>query len=335
MHSSAWKAGVELGGRRVAVVGTGASAVQIVPSLAGQVGGLTVFQRSAAWVMPRLDRRITALERWAFRHVPGARMLVRQGLFWALEVVGLAFYGQRWMQRLLRSVALHKLKREVRDPIVRAALTPDYAIGCKRMTVSDDYLRTFNRTNVRLVTSAISEITEEGVRTEDGAVHVLDHIVFATGFVVADPDDFLRVVGSDGRVLTEQWAQEGAQAYLGVALAGYPNLAMLLGPNSGLSYSSVVHVAESQMRYVLQWLDARDRVGGRAALGVRPEVQAAYNARLQTKLVGTVWASGCRSWYIDRSGRNAVIYPELSHRYRRRLKRFDAGDYAIVEASAA
>ena len=333
MHSSAWKPDIELAGKRVAVVGAGASAVQIVPNIAAHVADLTVFQRSAAWVMPRGDRRITGLERWAYRRVPGAQALVRQGLFWALEGVGLAFFGHRWMNALLRAVALRKLRREVRDPAVRAALTPDYAIGCKRMTVSDDYLRTFNRPNVTLVTEPIVEITEEGVRTAGGRACRLDCIVFATGFVVADPDDYLRVVGSGGRVLTDQWAQEGAQAYLGVSLTGYPNLAMLLGPNSGLSYSSVVHVAESQMRYVLQWLDARDRAGPAAALDMRPQVQDAYNAGLQARLAGTVWASGCRSWYLDRRGRNAVIYPELSHRYRRRLKRFDLQDYVAVQAT--
>ena len=258
---------------------------------------------------------------------------MRQGLFWALEGVGLGFFGHRWMTARLRAGALHKLSREGRDPAVRAALTPDYAIGCKRMTVSDDYLRAFNRRNVTLVTEPIVEITEEGMRTAGGRACRLDCIVFATGFVVADPDDYLRVVGSGGRVLTDQWAQEGAQAYLGVSLKGYPNLAMLLGPNSGLSYSSVVHVAESQMRYVLQWLDARDRAGPVAALDVRPQVQDAYNAGLQARLGGMVWASGCRSWYLDRRGRNAVIYPELSHRYRRRLKRFDVQDYLAVQAT--
>ena len=330
VHSSAWDTSLDLAGKRVAVVGTGASGVQIIPNIADRVAKLTVFQRSAPWVMPRSDRRTTRLERWIFRRLPATQALVRGAIYWALEGVGSAFFGDEGMSRVLRALALRKLKREVRDPQVRAKLTPDYAIGCKRLTVSDDFLPTFNRENVELVTDPIAEITVEGVRTGSGMDYLLDHIVFATGFIVADPDDFLRVVGRGGRVLPEQWAEEGAQAYRGVTVAGYPNLAMLLGPNSALSYSSVIHVVESQMRYVLKYLEALDAAGPQAALDVRPEVQAAFNADVQAKLAGTVWASGCRSWYLDRAGRNAGILPEPGHRYRRRMSSFDAEAYETV-----
>ena len=333
VHSSAWDTAQSLSGKRVAVVGTGASAVQIVPNIAGEVERLTVFQRSAAWVMPRGDRRTSTFEHWLFRRLPAAQALVRAAIYWSLEGVGSAFFGNALLARALRAVALRKLKREVRDPAVRRALTPDYAVGCKRLTVSDDFLPSFNRSNVELVTDPITEIVADGVRTRSGAHHPLDHIVFATGFIVADPDDFLRVVGRDGRVLPEQWAREGAQAYRGVTVAGYPNLAMLLGPNSALSYSSVIHVVESQMRYVLGYLDARDAAGANAALDVKAEVQAAYNDDVQARLAGTVWASGCRSWYLDRSGRNAGILPEPGHRYRRRMSRFDAEAYEVRRAA--
>ncbi len=330
VHSSAWDTSLDLTGKRVAVIGTGASGVQIIPSIAGRVGRLTVFQRSAPWVMPRGDRRTTRLERWLFRRLPFTQALVRSAIYWALEGVGSAFFGNEALARMLRAVALRKLKREVRDPQVRAKLTPDYAIGCKRLTVSDDFLPTFDRENVELVTDPIAEITREGVRTRSGGEYRLDHIVFATGFIVADPDDFLRVVGRGGRVLPEQWAEEGAQAFRGVTVAGYPNLAMLLGPNSALSYSSVIHVVESQMRYVLTYLEALDAAGPKAALDVRPEVQAAFNTAVQAKLAGTVWASGCRSWYLDRAGRNAGVLPEPGWRYRRRMSRFDADAYEVV-----
>ncbi len=329
-HSAAWDTSLDLAGKRVAVIGTGASGVQVVPNIAGQVARLTVFQRSAPWVMPRGDRRTTRLERWLFRRLPVTQALVRGVIYWALEGVGSAFFGAAWLARVLRAVALRKLKREVSDPQVRAKLTPDYAIGCKRLTVSDEFLPTFNRPNVELVTDPIAEITRAGIRTRSGVDYPLDHIVFATGFIVADPDDFLRVVGRDGRVLPEQWAEEGAQAYRGVTVAGYPNLAMLLGPNSALSYSSVIHVVESQVGYVLKYLDALDAAGSGAALDVRTEVQAAFNTDVQAKLEGTVWASGCRSWYLDRAGRNAGILPEPGHRYRRRMSRFDAEAYKVV-----
>ena len=332
-HSSAWDASLDLTGKRVAVIGTGASGVQIIPNIADRVARLTVLQRSAPWVMPRGDRRTTRLERRLFRRFPALQALVRGAIYWALEGVGSAFFGNAWLARVLRAVALRKLRREVHDPQVRKQLTPDYAIGCKRLTVSDDFLPTFNRDNVELVTDPIAEITPEGVRTRGGAEYPLDHIVFATGFVVADPDDFLRVVGRGGRVLPEQWAEEGAQAYRGVTVAGYPNLALLLGPNSALSYSSVIHVVESQVRYLLNYLEALDVAGPEASLDVKADVQAAFNAEVQAKLEGTVWASGCRSWYLDRAGRNAGILPEPGSRYRRRMSRFDPEAYEVVRTA--
>jgi cation diffusion facilitator CzcD-associated flavoprotein CzcO len=332
MHSSAWDPAFDPRGKRVAVIGAGASAVQIVPNIAPDVDRLVVFQRSAAWVLPRGDRPTSALERFLFRRVPGARALVRQGLFWLMEGVGSAFFGRAWVHRLLTRVALHKLKHEVKDPAVRAALTPDYALGCKRMVVSDDYLPAFNRDNVELVKSAVAAIEPTGVRTADGRLHPVDALVFATGFYVADPDGFLRVVGEGGRVLADDWARDGATAHRGVTVTGYPNLAMLLGPNSGLSYSSVLHVIESQMTYVLAWLAARDAAGPRAALDVRADAQAAYNAEVQAALAGSIWASGCRSWYLDRHGRNGVIAPDPAARYRRKMKRFDAEAYRVGRA---
>ena len=246
-----------------------------------------------------------------------------------MEAFGAAFFGHPRLHRAVTAVALRKLAREVRDPEVRRALTPDHALGCKRPTVSDDFYPAFNRDNVELATSPIAAAEREGLRTGDGVLHRLDHIVFATGFTVADPDGLLKVVGAEGQVLPQEWARTGAQAHRGVTVAGYPNLVMLLGPNSGLSYSSVLHVAESQMRYVLQYLDARDRAGPGAALDVRPQAQAAYNADVQARLAGSVWASGCRSWYLDRAGVNRVIYPGTAQGYRRAMRRFDAEAYAV------
>ena len=334
-HSSAWDPAFDLAGKRVAVVGGGASAVQIVPNIAGHVAHLDVFQRSAPWVMPRGDRPSRAWERWLLRRIPALQALARAGVYWAMEAMGTAFFGNRALHRLLTRVGLAKLRREVRDPAVRAALTPDYEIGCKRMTVSDDFYPAFNRPDVTLTTAPIVAAEPEGLRTADGRLHALDHIVFATGFVVADPDALLRVVGVGGQVLAEQWAREGAQAHRGVTVAGYPNMAMLLGPNSGLSYSSAVHVVESQMAYVRRYLEMLDQAGDGGAMDVHREVQDAYNADLQTRLAGTVWASGCRSWYISRSGRNTTIYPARSSRYRRLLSRFDRESYAVRAVASA
>ncbi len=332
-HSSTWNPATILAGLRVAVVGTAASAVQIVPNIAARVERLTVFQRSAPWVFPRSDRATTTAERWLYRRVPAVHALMRSGLYWAMEAVGAAFFGNQGMKRFLQYVARRKLAREVRDPETRRKLTPDYALGCKRMTVSDDFYPAFNRQNVELVTEPIAEIAETGVRTRDGVLHEVDHIVFATGFIVSDPEGLLRVVGVDGRVLADDWAGEGGvQAYRGVAVSGYPNMAMLLGPNSGLSYASVIHMAESQVAYLRQYLDALDCAGPSAVLDVRPVVQAGYNADVQAKLAGSVWASGCTSWYLSRSGRNTAIFPGRTSEYRRLMSHFDAEAYEIRHA---
>jgi cation diffusion facilitator CzcD-associated flavoprotein CzcO len=329
-HSSAWDDSVPLCGKRIAVIGTGASAVQIVPNLAPFVSGVTVFQRSAPWILPRCDRRLSAFERWVFRRIPLLQTLTRVAIYWAMEAVGLAFLGNGMLNRAITAVALAKLAREVRDPVTRKALTPDYALGCKRIMLSDDFYPAFNRTNVHLVTDGIEALTSEGIRTVDGRLHEVDHIVFATGFTVADADGFLRIVGKDGRLLMDDWIHNGPQAYLGIAIAGYPNLTMLLGPNSGLSHSSALHVIESQMNYVLQYLRELDRMGPGAALDVRSDVQSAYNDGLQHKLAGMIWASGCTSWYLSRSGRNTTIFPGLTSAFRRRTARFDPKDYSIT-----
>jgi len=334
-HSSAWDPSVELAGKRVAVVGTGASAIQIVPNVAPLVSSLAVFQRTPAWIVPRGARPISGLERWLFTRLPFTRALVTSGIYWLMEVVALGFVGNRAMRTLLTGLARRKIEKEVRDPELRKKLTPGYQIGCKRILVSDDYYPAFNRDNVRLVTDDIREVTPAGIRTVDGKTYEVDHIIFATGFVVADPDNYIRVVGRGGRVLTEQWADDGMQAYLGTTVAGYPNLAFLLGPNSGPANSSAIHVIESQIAYVMQYLGELENAGPHACLDVNPEVQARYNEELQQRLAHTVWNSGCNNWYLDRNGRNTTMYPGLTSRYRRLTARLKLADYAVIRSASA
>jgi len=329
-HSSAWDASVVLDGKRVAVVGTGASAIQIVPNIAPVVSQLVVFQRTPAWILSRWDKKIGSFRRWLYRHVPAAQTFVRGLIYWFLEFIGLAFLGNATIEKWLTTVALHKLNKEVHDPAVRAKLTPHYQIGCKRVLVADDFYPAFNRANVRLVTESIEEIAPTGIRTEDGRLHEVDTIVFATGFVVADTDNYLRIIGREGRILAEDWNRNGGEAYLGINVAGYPNMALLLGPNSGLGHSSALHVMESQMKYVLQYVGEIARAGGNAYLDVKPELQTLYNIELQKRLTGTVWASGCRSWYLNRNGRNTTLYPGLMADYRRVISQFRAADYDLV-----
>jgi len=333
-HSAAWDASVKFAGKRLAVVGSGASAIQIVPNIAPEVSHLDVFQRSAPWILPRGSRGIGRFRRWLFRRVPALQTFARAIIYWAMEFVGLAFLGNDRIGNWFSGIARRKLAREVKDPVVRAKLTPGYKFGCKRVLVSDDFYPVFNRPNVALVTEKIARIEPNGIRTEDGILREADVIVFATGFIVADTDDYLRVVGADGRVLADEWNREGCEAYLGINVSGYPNMALLLGPNSGLSHSSALHVMESQMRYIVQYL-AQISKQGTAWLDVKPEVQSLYNVKVQSRLVGTVWAAGCTSWYLNRNGINAAIYPGLTWQYRRATAQLNLNDYVAVSAAEA
>jgi cation diffusion facilitator CzcD-associated flavoprotein CzcO len=220
---------------------------------------------------------------------------------------------------------------QVRDPAVRKQLTPQYKLGCKRIVLSDDFYPAFNRSNVSLVTQSICKITADGLMTEDGQRYDVDAIVFATGFIVTEMEGYMRIVGRDGRVLNEEWDARGMEAYRGIHVSGYPNLALLMGPNSGLGHSSVIHVMESQMNYILSWLDHLDRVENGEYFDVMPDRQRDYNADVQRKLSRTVWATGCNSWYLDRNGHNSTVFPGLTKDYRKATARFHADDYELLD----
>jgi cation diffusion facilitator CzcD-associated flavoprotein CzcO len=335
-HSADWDAGTDKGAPEpsghVLIVGAGASAVQLVPALAGRADMLTVVQRSPAWVLPRGNRARAGWRRRLGAAVPIIDRAERAATYWLLEGVGLGNLGNRAVAAVVRRVALAKLTREVADPRVRAALNPDYALGCKRVMVSDDYWPAFNRRDVQLVRGAVAGFDATGAILADGRHIACDEVVFATGYDVADPVGFLPVAGLPGHALPALWQDGGARAYLGTVAAGFPNLAMLLGPNSGLSHSSAVHVAESQVAYVRQWLRS---IAAHGAIAPKATVEAAYNDWLAAQLPGTVWASGCTSWYLDAAGRNAVIYPGLTAGFRRRLARFREADYVVSAPSAA
>jgi cation diffusion facilitator CzcD-associated flavoprotein CzcO len=329
-HSSAWDPSTDVASKKVAVIGTGASAVQIVPNIAPVVSQLFLFQRTPAWVIPRRERKVSRLEKWLFARLPLTQLLLRQAIYWLTEFAGMAFMGNAILNNIFTWVALRKLAREVHDPETRKNLTPNYKIGCKRVLVSDDFYPALNRLNVHLVTNGIDKITPCGIQTLDGQIHEVDLIVFATGFTVADTDNYLRVVGRDGRILTDVWMENGAEAYLGINIAGFPNLAVILGPNSGLGHSSALHVMESQMNYVTQYLAELEKATENASLDVRPELQKLYNIDLQHRLKRTVWATGCRSWYLDRKGKNTTIYPGLTWRYRQLTRHFHRNAYLLL-----
>jgi len=326
-HSARWDHDHDLSGERVAVIGTGASSIQFVPQIQPRVGALSVFQRTPPWIMPRRSRRITRLERAVYRRAPRAQLMMRDGIYWARELYALPLIRVQ-LAAATRRIAMSYLRRQVPDPVLRAKLTPAYAPGCKRILISDDYLPALTKPNVEVVTDGIAEVRAHSILTSDGRERQVDTIIFGTGFHVTDPPIAERVHGRDGRTLSEVW-DGGMQAYRGTAIAGFPNLFMLLGPNTGLGHTSVVLMAEWQAKYVseaLRYMDAH----GVGAIEVRAAAQAGWNSRVQRAMRGTVWmAGGCSSWYIDRHGNNTTLWPDFTFRFRRQLRRFDPLSYHL------
>jgi cation diffusion facilitator CzcD-associated flavoprotein CzcO len=333
-HSAQWDHGHDLAGERVAVVGTGASSIQFIPRIQPRVGSLTLFQRTAPWVMPHPDRPISRAERRIYKAFPWAQKLMREGIYWAREATVLAFMHPRLMRAAGERVARRHLAKQVPDPELRRKLTPGYRMGCKRVLLSNEYFPALQQPNVEVVTDRIAEVRERSIVTTDGAEHPVDTIIFGTGFHVTDMPFADRARGRDGRTLAETWA-DGMQAHNGTTIHGFPNLFMLLGPNTGLGHNSVVYMIEAQIAYVAEALKAM-RSHGAAVAEVRAEAQAASTAEVQQRLQGTVWnTGGCASWYLDEHGRNATIWPGFTYPFKRRLLRFDAGSYDLRAPRAA
>jgi cation diffusion facilitator CzcD-associated flavoprotein CzcO len=327
-HSAQWRHDVDLAGARVAVIGTGASAIQFVPAIAPTVSSLTLFQRTAPWVLPRGSRRITAPERAAYRWIPGAQWLVRTGLYWARELFALGFLYPRVNRFASRLGRLH-LRRQVSDPVLRDKLTPTFVMGCKRVLLSNDYYPALTRDNVTVVTEGIREVRPHAVVTADGVEHPADTVILGTGFRVTDPPMAGLILGRDGRSLSQAW-QPTMHAHRGTTVSGFPNLFILLGPNTGLGHTSVVLMIETQVRYLIAAL-AHQRRSGVAAMEPSTAAQERDAADVDARMAGTVWMKGgCRSWYLDATGRNSTLWPGFATSYRLRLRRFRPGDFVTV-----
>jgi cation diffusion facilitator CzcD-associated flavoprotein CzcO len=334
-HSAQWDHEHDLNGKRVAVIGTGASAAQFVPHVQRGASRLDVYQRTPAWIMPRGDHAIPRLERGLFRRKPQLQRGLRALIYYALEllVVGLTI-DQRALS-LLELVARGNLRHAVHDAELRAKLTPHYRIGCKRIIFSDDYLPALAKPNVELITTGIESIDEHGIRTADGRHRPADTIIFGTGFKVYDMPVAQRLVGRGGSTLADAWKDAGPQAYVGTVVSGFPNLFFLFGPNTGLGNNSMINIIEGQLVYVLAALRALE-VPGVAALDVHAAVQDRYNVRLQQRMRGTVWTNGgCKSWYLSADGTNRTLWPSFSDAFKRRLARFDLDDFEVAAAKGA
>jgi len=322
-HSARWDPGVPLAGKRVAVIGNAASALQFIPPVAEQAAHVTVFQRSPNYVMPRLDHAYGERSKWLFAHVPGLERLLRWWIYWSFELRFFVFRGRgdAWLARRIRKACLDHLAAEIPDPELRAALTPDYAPGCKRLLISDDYLPALRRSNVELVTSSIERIAPEGVVTRDGRLHAADVIVYGTGFETTSFLAPIEIEGQGGRKLHDVW-RDGAAAYLGLCVSGFPNLFLLYGPNTNLGHNSILFMIEAQVRYLLACLEELRR-SGRSSLEVRAEAQERFDDEMQRALAGTVWATGCGSWYKTPSGRITNNWKGFTLEYWWRTRRPD------------
>ena len=326
-HSAEWDHTCDLTGKRVAVIGTGASAIQFVPQIAPEVARLHVFQRTPPWVMPKPDRPLAAAEHRRLRKVPGLQRAIRSLVYWSQESLILGFTHPRLIKHV-EALARRHLRRQVQDPELRARLIPDYTIGCKRILVSNDYYPALTRSNVELVTDPVKEIGEDWILTGDGTRRQVDALIFGTGFHVADAFDNANITGADGLKIQDAWS-DGIEAYLGMTVAGFPNLFLLLGPNSGLGHNSMVFMIEAQARYVRQCLQLlEDR--GASRIEVRPAVQRDFNRGIQGRLRTAVWgAGGCTSWYLDDRGVNRAAWPGSTVSYWLRTRRMRRSDYIL------
>ena len=328
-HSSAWDHSVDLVGKSVAVVGTGASSIQFVPQIAPRVGKLHLFQRTPPWIVPRLDFAFSEKWRRRFRSIPVTRWALRQYIFWRQEFRVLGFLGNETFRKKVEAIALRHLARAIKDPKLRAAFTPNYQLGCKRVLVSDDYYPTFNRSNVELVTESIAEVRDHSFVTGDGVERPIDVLIYGTGFRATEPLIGCRVVGKGGVEIHHAWGKR-MSAYLGVTVSGFPNFFMLLGPNTGLGHNSVVLMIEAQVRYAMKCLTLMRRRKQRV-LEVRPEIQQSFVEEIYRRMAGTVWQSGgCKSWYQDQTtGEITTLWPGSVVSYLRRTRSVSPSDYQL------
>ncbi|MER8233700.1 NAD(P)/FAD-dependent oxidoreductase [Streptomyces sp. NPDC094049] len=330
-HSARWDHDHDLTGKRVAMIGTGASAIQIVPAIQPEVGRLTLFQRTPPWVMRRMDRAISRPERWLHRAVP-ATGTARRGLLWGIRELQVgAFTKHPDVLGLVEKLARANLAKAVEDPVLRAKLTPSYRIGCKRILLSSTYYPAVTQPNVEVVAAGLREVRGSTLVGADGTETEADVIVFGTGFHVTDLPIAERVIGADGRSLAESW-KNGMAALRGATAAGFPNFLTVIGPNTGLGNSSMILMIESQLNYLADYLRQLDVLGGRAALAARPSAVGAWNRKVQKRMERTVWAGGCESWYLDANGRNTTLWPGTTGEFRRETRQVDLSEYEVIRA---
>lgn len=327
-HTNNWDHGYDYSGKRVAIIGSGASAAQVIPAIASKVGHLHVFQRTPHWVLPRPDHKFSPFERALLKFKP-IHKLLRTAIYWGLESRVIGFkYSKTLLNIAAQRKAEHFLAQQIQDPVLRRKLTPDFTIGCKRIILSSTYYPAIARDNVSLYTrdQGIKRITETGIETQDGQKLDLDLIIWSTGYDATDGVISYPVIGRGGRTIADVWA-EYPRAYLGTTIPGFPNLYIVTGPNTGIGHTSAIFVIEAQMEYIMRSLQSVQKKGARA-IDVTPEAEARYTAMIHSEMERTVWKTGgCRSWYQSKSGHVIAMFPGFSFTYRRMAIAFKPKDH--------
>ena len=327
-HTSRWDHNFDYTEKKVAVIGTGASGVQVIPALAPDVESLYVFQRTPHWVLTRPDRILSKRERKFIHAFPFITSIYREMMYWKLESRMLAFRGNVKLINKIQQWALTYLKRKVKDPELRKKLTPDFMLGCKRVLLTSEYFPALQRNNVHLETDGIEEINETGLLTKSGNQIDVDLIVYATGFYAAEHNIPYPVIGRNGLTLEEYW-KDGAHAYIGTVVPHFPNLFILVGPNTGIGHTSALHIMESQMKYIMETLKAM-RQNKWKSVEVKEDVESAYNQKIQKQLAKTVWQiGGCKSWYQTKEGKNTTLYPTYSFVFRKATSKFKKKEHLV------
>ena len=330
-HSARWDHGARLDGQRVAMVGTGASAIQIVPEIQPTAARLVLFQRTPAWVLPRRDRVITGQEKWIYRHFPPAQRLARLGNYLVREPAFAAFVARPGMLKAAQRIAERHLAKSVADPVLRAKLTPRYVMGCKRILLSSDFYPALTRPNVEVVGAGLARVDGHTAIAGDGTARDVDVIILATGFRAVDMPIAGRITGADGVTLAQAWGGD-MRALRGTTVPGFPNLCLVIGPNTGLGHSSMIHIIESQLRYILDYLATLDRTGA-DALDARRGAQERWCAGIERRMASSVWATGgCVSWYLNAAGRNTTLWPGSTLGFRRATRHLDVSEYHLITA---
>ncbi|TGL35493.1 NAD(P)/FAD-dependent oxidoreductase [Leptospira koniambonensis] len=328
-HSAKWDHSYNLQGKKVAVIGTGASAIQIVPTIAPIVGTLKLFQRTPAWIIPKPDSNISGSVKGIFKFIPPLRWLFRKAIYWLNEVGVLAFAINPKLMKIFEKFARSFINKSIHNEELKKKLTPNYTIGCKRILLSNEYYPALNRENVELVTDGIEEITASGVKTKDGVEHKVDAIIFATGFQAAEAVSPFEIKGRSGKLLADVW-EDAAEAYLGTTVSGFPNMFMIVGPNTGLGHSSMILMIESQVQYALQGIRYLLNKNIKF-IDVRQDVQDRYNEEIQRRLGKSIWLTGgCVSWYNTSSGRNTTLWPGFTFEFKARTFFLRPKDYEFV-----